>query len=364
MQGRVAVSLVLVLLVAGCCVPPFSAFDVAANAPATGGNGPRVVTVDVRHTDGSQPPATLVVFWQVNPEADENASTVTLAAMGLRSTDGHFIARVPRDRMIGLAAATDRAHAEEWSLMPAGPGPDNVVLTAFDRHRNGTIESRWGPAAASASRLSPFYFGDHPWDPNLLVFDPDPELNAAYTMRMSRLGANLTWTNGVDGVASLGLLLTHDETQEQNCSFQNSRDEFGPGTYTESYDSTRPGVGFICLTPPDHRNASALFIGPGTDSAMVAPLGLPYTITFEAEFARQSTIESLCEIYSGREIKVQPVDPRSGDLGRPRDANATDLDPSMEDDGWTGDTPGPGFLVVAGILAAAAVVVLRRRGDP
>ncbi len=362
MQGRFAISLVLILLVAGCCAPPFSAFDVAANAPASGGNGPRVINVDVRHTDGSQPAATLIVFWQIDLEKDDT-STVTLAAMGLRSTDGHFVARVPNDRMIGLAAATDRAHAEEWSLMPAGAGPDNVVLTTFDRHRNGTIDSRWGPAAASASRLSPFYFGNHPWDPNLLVFDPDPEINAAYTLRMSRIGANLTWTNGVDGVASLGLLLTHDETQEQNCSFQNSRDEFGPGTYTEPYDSTRSGAGFICLTPPDHRNASALYIGPGTDSAMVAPLGLPYTITFEAEFDRQSTIESLCEIYAGREVKVQRVDPRSGNLGRPRDANATDLDQSEDEEAWTGDTPGPGFLAVAGILAAAAVVVVRRRRD-
>jgi hypothetical protein len=348
---RAWVVLPLALLLAGCCSAPFSPLDVAADAPAEGGDGDRAVRVFVVDDDGPAP-SSLVAWWLRDEAAVESGGKLVLETLGLRSEGGRFVAHVPLDRTVHLAAASDESHTQEW-LLEAFPArdakPDEVTLRVFRTEMDGVIEGTWGPADVN---LRPVF--GVTWKPSPIEFSPDRAVNEGYHARLVQLSGNLTWTNTATETASLGVVIANETSPPGSaCSYQDTGHEVAPGPQREPFSvpfadrcwpathSQEPG------DPP-------LLIGPATDTHVVAPLKpLAYRIDYHARFQERATLDELCARFDGRDVQVVEVDPVTGDRHAPR-AAGSGPSPERTSPLPTGLALGAGLVALAGLMRRKA----------
>ncbi len=348
--------MVTAILLAGCadCEAPFTAFDVADDAPAEGGNGPRTVRLTVQDDDGLSA-ASALFWWAQDASQREVNGTLILAVMGLRSEDGTFTAEVPADRDIHLTVASDREHTEEW-LSPAYfvGGSDEATVRLYNASVHATIQGTWGGASVATQEYLGSTYGSVEWQPTVIPFHADPDINRGYHDRLTEVTGQLSWTNSLDGTASLGVLAQH-ETEAVSCYYQNDDRDLAPGSYTQRFqlpfDYSDCFFGFP-LTYSHEVGDPPVRIGPATGSHVVAPLQpLPYTLELEGEFQARAALYELCEAYSGRDITLVHIDPESGE------AVATGAPSGGARPRQT--TPSIGIEALVGLLVL--VTFLRRR---
>lgn len=330
MLGRPVVALLLCVLVSGCCSAPFSAREVG-DAPDEGGVGGRRVTVTVLEDGAVAQDAAVAVFWLRDGTIREDDESVALHVLRLRGP-GTVTAWVPTDRDIAVAAATTDRFSEEWLLDAAKLGHADAVvsLDLYPRNRTGALEGTWSPAAVTI----PVAEGavGRAWDPRPVLFDPDPERNAGFADRLATLRAQLTWTNTQTATGDLGLTVGRDEDVADPGNTWDDRQETGPGTHNQTLDTEDRS--------PPLRGGGPLLLGPSTKSTVVAPLGLDYRVTYEAEFHGEPLLGPFCDRLDGRAVEVFFIDPVTGEA-RPVER----------------DSPGAGLL--AGLAAVAVALVLR-----
>lgn len=314
-RSRAGLALVLLLpLVAvpltGCTEacdpgPPVTARGIATG-PSIGGNGDFGMTLRVTDGPGGEPlqGAALVVYWadtratswsgsRVEVSASPSGSYVVVDPGDVRDTvpaettlrlvtsaDGTARANVPPNRIVGVVAAKD-GFTQEW--VPAMATGDtgsagSVTVPLFRERVTLELDAVWAtPAAGSPGTVTQ---GNYAWNPQIVPFGASDDANRGYAARIVEMAVTINWTNGPMSYGDLAVGVGHEE--EGTAFFQDNGDNVPPGDHSEL---AMLDVGIL----QEHGILGAPMIraGAASDSAFVAPFGMPYTMRIDARFDRE-----------------------------------------------------------------------------
>lgn len=294
-----ALALTPFLLLAGCtnCVegPPVSARGIT-DAPSSAGI--RGYALNILVTDGpggpELPGAGIVVYYGSNdadewtgPRVQVGPDQVVVETMNgsgtvesktvervMTDADGRAVARVPENRIIGIVVAKD-GYTEEWvPALATGTSGGSIVVPLYRSSVVVDMDAVWGPGEASSGRLTESQYG---WDPHDVEFGATSEANRGYAARVVELIVRIEWTNGATGAGDLAVGVGPPDDGPR--SFHDGNDDATPGAKSEMAT-----LQLSELAEHGILGAPVIQVGAATDTAFVAPLGLPYTIHIEARF--------------------------------------------------------------------------------
>ncbi len=283
------------LLTAGCLDdgPPVTARGIE-DAPVDAGDGPFTLRVMVTHGPGGEPiaGAGVVVYWpEIElPQIDIDTTGAAQgqgASLNIRfdqphlegvlrlrtGADGVAVARVDPGQSVGVVAAAD-GYTQEWVPgVPTGAADEEarlavpLFLSQISLHVNGT----WaGPGQQGL--LGPA------WDPQAIVFHPDPATDQGYRDRLAGLQIQVGWSNDLNGVGDLSAAV--GATADTLSARADDDMDAGTGDRSETLLLDQSGLADAGLI-----GAPALHAGPATDSGFLALGGLAYELNVSAQFA-------------------------------------------------------------------------------
>lgn len=287
------------VILAGCtdCVegPPVSARGIT-DAPSSAGL--RGYALGVLVTDGpggaALPGAGVVVYYGSTdvgewsgPRVEVGPDTVLVEPMNATGTvesksvermmtdaDGHAIAHVPENRIVGVVVAME-GFTEEWvPALATGTTRGTVTIPLYRESVVVEMDAVWRPAAASTGAATE---SDYGWDPHPVEFGSTSEADRGYAARIVEMKVTIQWENGLNGGGDLGIGVGPPD--EGPRYFHDASNDASPGARSES--------AVLQLSELAERGilgASSIEAGAATDSAFVAPFGLPYTMQIEARF--------------------------------------------------------------------------------
>lgn len=291
-------------MLAGCAypcetTPPVTARIVPADAPATGGSGPAALAVRILDGPGGQglPSAAVVFYWaddavsenrdemgrvEVGPdrvvvEPGARAATPLARYVVALRTDaaGVAVAHLPADRFVGIVAAAD-GRTEEWiAHVATTPGRTELAIPLYRTRLAFDLEGTWGPGGASTAFVTG---GGTVWQPQAIPF---PEGSSkGYAARIVGLNATLRWENQATAFGNLAVGIGPTTGS-------------GPTVVREESPNVAAGaqkeearLAVVELHEHSILGAAQILVGPASQSAYVAPLGMPYTLHVEMEFDR------------------------------------------------------------------------------
>ncbi len=335
---------------ANCHAGPLVSARGITEAPAEAGDGEALVNLTVTHGRGGPPldGAAVVLYWaehriedyedeQIPPEAGEPAEPVqpnataatppadhTLALM--TGPDGTVRAHLPKDRIVGAVAAKP-GYTEEWiGYFPApASATTELVLPLYSQQVTATINGTLSPAGASTGAVTS---NNRVWDAHEVDLGPDP---AGHMARLVDVEAQLVWENGPTGFGDLGIGLDGEPGDPR--VFEDDDENADTGPQSENMTMDRRDVEAYRLHQMD-----TLYAGAGSQTAFVAPQGLPYTVDIELRFDRIASDMAGC-LY----VMPPPEDDRS------------------EGPGASTEIPWLGALGLLTVLGLTAAVRHRRR---
>lgn len=294
-----ALALAPFMLLAGCtsCVegPPVSARGIT-DAPSAGGIRGYSMTILV--TDGpggpALPGAGVVVYYGSDSTSEwsgprievsdedvliepvngtgtvESKTTERLMTAG----DGRALARVPENRIVGIVVAKD-GYTEEWlPAVATGTTEGAITVPLYRANLTVDMDAVWGPGSASSGVVTDSQYG---WDPHEVAFGETPAANRGYAARIIEMRVTIEWTNGAMGSGDLGIGVGPPDDGPRY--FQDGNDDATPGAKSEM-----AAIALRELAERGILGAPAIQVGAATDTAFVAPFGLPYTMHIEAIF--------------------------------------------------------------------------------
>lgn len=287
-------------------------------------SGPRIsVTGGAANSpDGQSAGGSVVVDPGTQAETVEAKTTVRI----LTDADGRARANVPANRIVGIVAAKD-GYTEEW--VPAlatgdAAGAGTLAVPLFRTQLALDMEAVWqGPAQGSTGTVTS---SSYAWDPHDVPFGETEEANRAYAARIVEMTVTIAWSNDPMGAGDLGIGTGHEG--DGPARFHDGGNNAAPGAQSESVT-----LSLSDLMEHGILGAPRIRAGAATDSAVVAPFGLPYAMHIEARFDRE-----LAE--------------RATSCGTVRGS-------ASDNDGYGANTPG--FEAVALVIAGAVGVLLSRR---
>ena len=344
----IALALTPFVLLAGCtsCVegPPVSARGIT-DAPSTAGI--RGYALDVLVTDGpggaALPGAGVVVYYgsdsasewsgprvQVGPdtvivEPINATGTVESKTTERLMTDasGHAVARVPENRIVGIVVAKD-GYTEEWiPALATGTNGGTIGIPLYRSSVSVDMDAVWGPGGASSGAVTE---SQYEWDPHEVTFAENSEANRGYSARIVEMQITIEWTNGAAGAGDLAVGVGPPEDGPRY--FNDNGANAAPGQHSET--------AVISLNDLAERGiigAGIIQAGAATQTAFVAPFGLPYTIHVDALFDTARAAFASCS--------------RGGD--------------ASDNDGAGVNVPGQGTIAASLSLTGAAFLVGRRQ---
>ena len=343
--------------------PPVTARGIV-NGPASGGPGDYALELRIVDGPGGAPlaGAGVVVYWGGDNAASWSAPRISITGGAANSGDGQSTggsvvvdpgaqadtveakttvrlftdadgrarANVPANRIVGIVAAKD-GHTEEW--VPAlatgdAAGTGRLDVPLFRTQLALDMEAVWqGPAQGSTGTITS---SNYAWDAHDVPFGETDEANRAYAARIVEMTVTITWTNDPMGAGDLGIGTGHEG--DGPAHFHDGGNNAAPGGQSESVT-----LGLSDLMEHGILGAPRIRAGAATDSAVVAPFGMPYEMHVEARFDRE-----LAE--------------RATSCGTVRGS-------ASDNDGYGANTPGFGAMTGAGALALVALGVRRMRTD-
>lgn len=302
---------VLVFVLAGCVAgpsgPPVSTASVPQDAPQEGGDGSYDLTLRIVDEPGGPgiPNAAIIVYWgeydgegsgsfEISGSADSSPGSSRADGVvrleGSASTpkpettvplrtgsDGTATAHVPANQVVGIVASA-AGHTEEWVPRAVTGGSGSGGTVAFPVYKaqiTETINGSLSPAGGSAGKAPA---AEYDWYPQEVPWGETDAARQGYVDRLANLRMTLTWTNGPTGGGDLAIA-GGTTTSEISYVYDSDNPDAAPGEQTEEALLDTEGINELGWP-----NSDTLYLGPATGAAFVAPLGMDYQLTLEAQF--------------------------------------------------------------------------------
>lgn len=302
-----AIALVIAGCVAGPTGPPVSTSTVPQDAPQEGGDGDYDLTLRIVDEPEGPPiqDAAIIVYWgdydgdasgsfeisgsaeqggggqradgvvrlDVNPETPEPDTTVPLRT----GPDGTATAHVPANQVVGVVASA-AGHTEEWvprAVTGDGGGQGTVDFPLYKARLVGSINETWGPAGASPGIVTNT---NYEWQPSEVPWGESTAAREGYVERLASMRLSLTWTNGPTGGGDLAIA-AGATSSEVDYVADSDTPNAAPGEQSEE-----ALVEKSMIDEHGWPGAGTLYIGPATQTAYAAPMGLDYELKTEATF--------------------------------------------------------------------------------
>lgn len=263
----------------------------------------------------------LVLVEPVNATRTVESKTVVRL---MTDMNGLARARVPEARIVGVVAAME-GFTEEWipALATGESGAESSLTFPLYRARVAAdMDAVWNvPAGASTGFATS---SDYAWDAHDVPFADSADANRGYAARIVEMTVTLEWSNSPMGAGDLGIGI--GPPAEGPRYFADASENLAAGAQAE-----RATVALQELREHDILGAPIIQAGAATDTAFVAPFGLPYAMRVEALFDTARASLAACS-----------------------DARSTD-----DNAGVGASVPGQGALAAVLSLCAAALVAAR-----
>lgn len=302
-----AVALILAGCTAGPVGPPVSTSTVPQDAPQEGGDGDYNLTLRITDEPDGPPiqDAAIIVYWgefdgdasgsfrvsgsaegsdgggradgvvriDVRPDTPEPETTVPLRT----GPQGTATAHVPTNQVVGIVASA-AGHTEEWvprAVTGDDGGQGTVDFPVYKARVVETIDGTWGPAGASPGMATN---SNYAWEPTEVPWGDSTAAREGYVERLASLRMTLNWTNGPTGGGDLAIGVGKT-TSEVDFVADADNPDAAPGEQTEQALLEKGAI-------DEHGwpSAGTLYLGPASQKAFAAPMGLEYTLTAEASF--------------------------------------------------------------------------------
>ena len=263
-----ALALLVIAALSGCVIvdgpPAVSARDVRPTGSVAGEG-----RVEVRFLATDEPGGPPLPGVTIAVSHGDGA----LAAV-LTDASGRAVVRVPEGRALQVSAWRE-GWTEERTNRASSQGPGEVVVPLFRERLELELPGRLSPAGASTYAVTEEGFQ---WEPRALTLGAQPGATPAYLRRLVEVTATLEWVNAPTGAGDLALA-GGDDPEQPDAVQDAPETQAAMGPHEE-----RVTVPFEAIYHAGWRKADQVFVGPGTTKAFVAPLGLDYLLTIEAEF--------------------------------------------------------------------------------
>lgn len=270
--GASLITLLLASVLAGCAgggVDPISARTVPADAPSEDGRGDATLVILARDEPNGPPMRDVAIAVSWGGAGD--------VAMIRTDHAGIAVAHVPASQSFYLSAFAPGWTEERVEQAYAPPSGQQLRMEVplYRDTLQTRIDGNLTPAAASGHRLG---VGDVWWAPQPAEWGSNDEARRGYVARLVTLRVGLTWENGVGGAGDLAVGAGLREKAPDLVQDQEST-QVAPGEQVELL-----AADFVAVYDAGWRDGTRLYVGAGTGTAFVAPLGIPYTLDVTATF--------------------------------------------------------------------------------